>query len=147
MTEKMTGNQQPELVHFELNNWSRGVDYPDDEPFRTWMGNDLNLKFYNEEWLKENQLCVVAEIIDMSVTFCITATKEWVEKNCPTLLTKYQDFIRQPDEDGTYYGKFDTLFTEWEPENFGLTWRKDPLDDEYRDFSDDEDEDDSRDEE
>lgn len=37
-----------DIVYFELNNWFRGRDYPNDEPFVSWMSNDLQLKFNNE---------------------------------------------------------------------------------------------------
>jgi hypothetical protein len=48
-----------DVVYFELNNWFAGQDYPDCEPFLTWMGNDLQLRFRDEDWVKENKLCVV----------------------------------------------------------------------------------------
>lgn len=110
-----------DIIYFELNNWMRGEDYPNDEPFITWVGNDYDLKFQNEEFVKENKLCVVRSIIDMSVNFCITAKKEWVEKNCPKLLTDYTDFLREPDEDGYVYGRFGDEFLEYSEENIGIT--------------------------
>lgn len=109
-----------EVVYFELNNWSAGRDYPNDEPFLSWMANDLKIKFRNEEWVKENNLCVVMDLVDMSQNFCITATKEWVEKNCPKLLTEYTEFLRFPDEDGEVQGRFGHWFLEYEEDNFGI---------------------------
>lgn len=111
-----------EIVYFELNNWFSGRDYPNAEPFISWMGNDLNLAFLNEEWVIKNKLCVVASIVDMSNNFCITATKEWVNKNCPELLTKYSEFIREPDEYGEASGRFGSYFMEYSEENFGIHW-------------------------
>lgn len=117
-----------DVVYFELNNWFAGKDYPNDEPFLSWMRNDLNIKFRNEKWVIENELCVVASIVDMSSNFCITAKKEWVEKNCPKLLTDYKEFLRYPekyedeDEDGEVYGRFGNHFLEWSEENFGITY-------------------------
>lgn len=110
------------IVYFELNNWFAGEDYPNDEPFLSWMRDDLNIKFRNEKWVIENELCVVESIVDMSSNFCITAKKEWVEKNCPKLLTDYKEFLRYPDEDGEVYGRFGCHFLEWSKENFGITW-------------------------
>ena len=81
-----------EVVYFELNNWFRGEHYPNDEPFITWIGNDLNITFNNEDWLKENKLCVVRTMVDMSTNFCITATKEWVEYNMDSA---YQKFFKE----------------------------------------------------
>lgn len=111
-----------EIVYFELNNWFAGRDYPDDEPFLSWLGNDLSIIFNNEKWVIDNELCVVTRFVDMSRNFCITAKKEWVEKNCPKLLTEYKKFLRYPDEDGYVYGRFGSEFLEWSEENFGITW-------------------------
>ncbi len=110
-----------EVVYFELNNWMRGKHYPDDEPFISWIGNDLSIRFNSDEWVEDNKLCVVRSIIDMSVNFCITATKEWVEHNCPKLLTEYRNFLRFPDKDGYVYGKFGHEFLEYSKENIGIT--------------------------
>lgn len=118
-----------EIVYFELNNWFAGIDYPDNERFINWMHDDLNIKFCSEGWAEENHLCIAARFIDMSQNFCITATKDWVEKNCPELLTDYTQFLRHPDEDGDVYGRFGDEFLPYEEENFGVTWTD--LDDEY----------------
>lgn len=111
-----------DIIYFELNNWFRGEDYPDEEPFLSWMKNDLELKFLDRHWVKENQLCVVAKLVDMSTNFCITATRGWVENNCPKLLTDHNKFLRFPDEDGIVYGKFGTEFLCWRPDNFGIAF-------------------------
>lgn len=116
----------PEIIYFELNNWSCGCDYPDAEPFVSWMQDDLNIKFNDEQWVKDNELCVVRTFIDMSQNFCITATKEWVEKNCPELLAKYNNFIRQPDIHNDVYGRFGSLFLPYIKENIGtIKWDDD----------------------
>ena len=52
----------------------------------------------NDEWCKENKLCVYLGIVDMSYNYTVSAPKEWVEKNCPELLTNYSDFIFLPKE-------------------------------------------------
>ena len=111
-----------DIIYFELNNWFRGKDYPDDQPFINWMGNDLQLAFNNDDWVKENKLCVVCSFIDMSVNFCITATRAWVENNCPKLLTDYTKFLRYPDESSEVYGKFDDEFLKYEEKNFGVRY-------------------------
>lgn len=107
-----------DIIYFELNNWFPGRDYPDAEPFVTWM-QDTVLQFRNDEWLKENKLCVVSGNVDMSVNFCITATKEWVENTCPELLTKYTQFIRTPNKNGEVEGRFGAPFKEYTEENIG----------------------------
>ena len=114
-----------DIIYFELNNWFCGWDYPNDEPFISWMSNDLQIKFNNEDWIEENKLCVVKTFVDMSCNFCITATKDWVKKNCSKLLTDYKQFLRFPDEDDEVHGRFGTLFLEYCEENIGLEDRGD----------------------
>lgn len=132
-----------EIVYFELNNWFAGRDYPDAEPFLSWMSDDLNLRFSNEEWVKENNLCVVVSNVDMSTNYCITAPKEFVLKNCPDLLSDksytykisssskdgvkvteyteyFKNFVCVPDEDCDLPdSRFGIPFLEWSPENVG----------------------------
>ena len=109
-----------DIVYFELNNWFTGRDYPDAEPFLSWMRDDLNQKFRDEEWIKENKLVVVESLVDMSMNFCITATKEWVENNCIELLSTYKEFVRKPEDDEDVpYGRFGCPFLEYKEENIG----------------------------
>jgi len=105
-------------VYFELNNWYCGEHYPAEEPFLTWIQEFF---FDDEQWVKENRLCVVRGIVDQSANFCITATKEWVEANCPRLLTHHQKFLREPDEDGCVYGYWGDGFLSYTEENIGIT--------------------------
>jgi hypothetical protein len=85
------------------------------------MQNDFKIKFKDKEWAEENKLCVATDFVDMSQNFCITATKKWVEENCPELLTRYREFLRTPDNDGEVYGRFGHCFLEYKEENFGVT--------------------------
>ena len=82
-----------DVVYFSVNNWSIGTDYPPLECFIKWLGDDLNQTFRNDTWCKENKLCVYYGVVDMSQNYTISAPREWVEKNCPELLT---------DEEFTY---------------------------------------------
>ena len=120
-----------DLVYFELNNWSYFY-YPNVEPFVSWIQNQV---FCDDEWCKKNELAVNVGEVDMSLDFAIVATKEWVEQNCPDLLSdkKYtfitdrqremriSDFVHEPDKDGTVYGSF-VDFPEYTEENFGVHW-------------------------
>lgn len=109
-----------DIVYFELNNWFSGRDYPNTEPFLSWMRDDLNQKFRDEEWIKENKLVVVESLVDMSMNFCIAATKEWIEENCPELLSTYENFVRKPEDDEDVpYGRFGCPFLEYKEENIG----------------------------
>ena len=111
-----------EVVYFELNNWFAGRDYPDEEPFISWMNVDVHTTKFedNEEWVKENRLCVAWDFVDMSTNVCVTATRKWVEENCPNLLTKYAKFLRTPNKDGDVIGQFGHPFLEYKEENIGV---------------------------
>lgn len=129
-----------ELVYFELNNWFSDRDYPNFEPFKTWVESYI---LDNDDWCRENRLAVLSGFIDMSKNWCITATKSWIQAHCPELLEdlpytyvtelhskngiqfqkhkkNISDFLRYPDEDGNVYGKFGWEFPEYTEENFGV---------------------------
>lgn len=149
-----------EVIYFSVNNWFCGEDYPPTENFKKWLGSDLNQAFRSDEWAKENKLCIYCGPIDMSMNYTISAPREWVEKNCPELLTdeeftyttnisrsdgkggwirekienkkKYSDFIDKPDKYGDVEDhRFGWPYLEYKPENFGVHWYHDP--DEYQD--------------
>lgn len=109
-----------EIIYFELNDWICGRDYPDAEPFVSWMNTQNYIPiFRNEKWAKENKLVIVESLVDMSLNYCIAASKKWVEKNCPELLTKYKEFLREEDEE-ELRGQFGCPFKEYKKENFGV---------------------------
>ena len=139
---KEQNEKMDEIVYFELNNWFCGRDYPPDGNLKTWVESS---QFNNDTWCKENKICVRSGIIDMSENWCITATKDWVEKWCPELLTDksytyivcmyscgehtkkeeqgyYAQFLRHRDEEGEVYGTFGWPFLEYEEGNFGSTY-------------------------
>jgi hypothetical protein len=134
-----------DVVYFSVNNWFCGRDYPDTRNFRKWLGDDLNQNFRSDEWCKKNKLCVYYGTVDMSQNYTVSAPREWVEKNCPELLTdkeysykictatkdkfkyetikkKYSDFVYTPEE-GDELPDNDSLgdmpFREYCEENFG----------------------------
>ena len=119
--QEHTGNM--DIVYFSLNNWVPGVCYPNVDPFKTWM-ETLEETLANEDWCKENKLCVYVGVVDQSLNFTISATKEWVEKNCPELLTEYTQFVFTPEEGKTIPDHDDwyQLFLEYCEENFGITY-------------------------
>jgi len=149
-----------EIVYFELNNWFTGRDYPSCEPIASWVNES---KFNDDQWCKDNKLCVLAGTIDMSENWCITAPIAWVQNNFPQLLTDehytytllvhrggsepekldydkaYSDFRRYPDEDGEVEGQFGWMFLEYTEDNFGVTWYEDDWSE--SDDSDEEDDD------
>ena len=109
-----------EIVYFELNNWCPGDDYPNAEPYHSWLNpKDHYFIFRDTKYIKENKLIVVEFIIDQSINYCISAPKQWVKQNCPSLLTKYTEFLRYPDEDGCVYSKFGIPFRTWNEKDIG----------------------------
>jgi hypothetical protein len=135
-----------EIIYFSVNNWFEGRDYPPTENFNKWLSNDLNQKFRDDKWAKENKLCIYCGCIDMSQNYTIAAPRSWVEANCPELLTddeytyeeyvcsvkgttitthtkKYSDFVDYPDEDGHVEDKrFGWPYPEYCEEKFGVWW-------------------------
>ena len=107
-----------EIYYIELNHWSTDY-YPDIEPFLTWMDDDV-LQLRKEDWIIENKIVVVESIVDMSLNYCITAPKKWIDKYCPELLTKYSKFLRKPNKDGEIFGQFGCPFLPYKEENFGF---------------------------
>lgn len=154
-----------EIIYLEFNNWFAGRDYPDIPNINEWVGKcdypDYDSPLFNDEWCKEQKICVAVGSIDMSFNFCITATRSWVEKNCPECLTddtytqdfhrawggkedavetetySFKQFRREPDKYGEVYGRFNWPFLEYKEENFGRTWYEES---DYWDDNDEEDE-------
>ena len=154
--------ENKEIIYFDLNNWFSGRDYPEDEKFGKW---GCDMQFSNDDWCKENKLCVVWGTIDMSFNWLIAAPKEWVEENCPDLLSDktytyttitmkwgdngeeitekneytkaYKDFVYTPNSFGDVYGRFDLLFPKYSEENFGS--KRIDLEKWYEDENDDDD--------
>ena len=161
--EKLQKIQNSDIIYFSVNNWFSGRDYPDTPNFRKWLGDDLNQTFRNDEWCKENHLCVYYGCIDMSSNYTVSAPREWVEKNCPELLTndeysyvicsyykgketretiknKFSNFVYVPEEgdDMPYSDRFDMPFREYKEENFGCEYYETGYWDESSDEEDEE---------
>lgn len=148
-----------DIIYFELNNWFCGRDYPEAEPFISWLSNDFNQSLRNKDWVKENKLVVVYGLLDMSLNYCISAPREWVEKNCPDLLSdkeydykvcrfskgeetiitehkKFSDFLRHPEEGAILpEGRCGMRFLEYNEENIGVHYQ------EINDYDEDEEDD------
>lgn len=119
------------IIYFELNHWSTEY-YPDEEPFISWMSDYYETKEEEEKsWIREskfldkycknNELVMVVTLVDMSVNFCVSAKKEWIEKHCPALLTKYTKFLRVDsiNPKDVPNGQFGSPFLEYTEENIG----------------------------
>ena len=114
----------PDIIYFEVNNWEQGETYPNNDPFHTWM-NDNILQFSHRSWVQSNKICVTESIIDQSINYCVTATKEWVLVNCPCLLSGENDkFIIKPSIFGSVHGKFGNNFRRYKKENFNIIYEE-----------------------
>ena len=98
-----------EIIYFSVNNWFSGENYPPTENFKKWLGNDLKQTFLSDTWAKENKLCIYNTLIDMSCNYTVSAPREWVEKNCPELLTDeeyiYYTILQKPKKN--LFGKYE----------------------------------------
>jgi len=117
-------NTIEEIIYFEVNNWFCGRDYPDCEPFISWLRDDLNQTLRDEQWIKENKLVVFSGFIDMSMNYYVAAPKSWVLKNCSCLLDeKYKKFLLTPDEEGYVEGRFGPMRMPYDEDTVGkLFW-------------------------
>jgi hypothetical protein len=104
--------ENKEVVYFSVNNWMSGENYPPTKNFKKWLGDDFNQSFRNDEWCKENKLCVYYGMIDMSTNYTISAPREWVEKNCPELLTddEYTYITQQSKYKKKLFGGYETIW-------------------------------------
>ena len=113
--------ENKKVYYIEVNNWSSEY-YPDKEPFISWMSyyeleNLPQLKLMDDEWCKGNKICVKWYLLDMSVNFLLTVTKEWVDEWCPFILEdKYKKFLRNKNDIGRASNH---TFLEYKQENFG----------------------------
>lgn len=111
-----------DAVYFELNMWEPGTFYPNESPFTDWIAlrGNKGLLLDDINFVKDNKLCVVVTIIDQSVNYCISASRDWVEQQCPNLLTKHTKFLRHPSKDGNVYGQWGTEFMLYTPDHIGV---------------------------
>jgi len=108
------------IIYFSVNDWGPGNFYPDTDNFRKWLVEEPENYFGNDNWVKENKLCIVVDMIDMSCNYTVSAPIQWVKENCLEILGS--DFQYFPDE-GKEYPEQDHLFTpflEYLEENIGL---------------------------
>ena len=108
-----------ELIKFWVNDWAPENDFPDEEPFSTWMQEevfcDAVLDGTADKYCKANKICAVYDLIDQSVEFSVVAPREWVETVCPCIIgTKFEKkaeakigrFVKFPEYKESNYGCF-----------------------------------------
>lgn len=122
-----------DIIKFSVNHWSSD-DFPPEEPFLLWMtDSELNHYLGNLEYVKKHKLVVVTTLMDMSVSFAVTAPLEFVEKECPCLLRpENQEFVYDKNANR---GIYDIRFKDYSEENIGL-WYYDMLEDEFERYYD-----------
>lgn len=106
---------EKEIIYFELGSLQPLLDYPDEDPFLSWMGYyDPTMLpiMLDSPWCKQHKICVKSSIENGAFRFKITATKDWVNRMCPRLLQFYTDFVVENPEPGE--------FLEYTEENFGV---------------------------
>lgn len=98
-------NKKNNLIYFEISE----TDYPPILPFTTWMQNS---QFRNIDWITKNKLSVVESVEPETAEhiFCVTAPRDWVETNCPSLLREDIYYCPLPEDENVCYGKNDIRF-------------------------------------
>lgn len=109
-----------DIVYFWLNDW----DYPEADPYLGWMIDEDKPVFLNEDWVKENKLCVIVVPFIMDMYFFVTAKREWVEENCPSILDEYDAYLGTPNEDGEVQTPFYDNYLTYSEDNIGIVIRK-----------------------
>jgi len=107
-----------DIVYFWLNDW----DHPNDSLYIGWMIRKDKPIFLDEEWVKENKLCVIVDQLYMDMYVFITATREWVENNCPSILNKYNRYLSIPDGKGKAFTPLYGEYKTYSKENIGISW-------------------------
>ena len=70
---------ESQILHLTINDWT---PFKYEERILREFLEDDDLK----EKAKENKVCIRMEIWDMSLTYLITCTQDWLSKNYPELL-------------------------------------------------------------
>ena len=132
-----------DIIYIGINNWFYERDFPPIKQLEEWVDA---YKFNDDEWCKEQKLCVVSGVVDMSVSWLITATRDWVEQNLPELLTdgsytygivthdrsgehetqytkKFSDFVYHPDDPTRDFSFHGYHFKEYDEEDFGCEYQ------------------------
>ena len=122
-----------EIYYINLNEWDYN-GHPNSDPFHDWM-DDTKLDTYlrNEQFAKDNKICVRWFIIDMSVQFCITAPKSFVDKLCPCLweeenkkfIKPASDFPDDEPPESWLYGEYGEYFLPYTDEYIGKVESRD----------------------
>lgn len=119
---------EKDIIYIHLNNWFGDRDYPNKEPIASWIAGDCEAVLFTEKFAVENKLCIVAYPVDMSISYNITAPKEWVEKNCPFLLTTDTQYLVVPDKNGNIHGPYTkNKFLLYKEDNIGFHLQKEEL--------------------
>lgn len=115
-----------DVVYICLNNWTRGVDYPDSDKFEELV-NGVDSPLWNDAWHRERSICCRMFPYDMSVTWLLTAPRGWAEENWPELSGEWRKFLAEPDDDGgAPESRFGVPFREWSESALGLERAGDP---------------------
>ena len=68
------------------------------------------MSFLDEKWVAANHLSVIIK----NDSFYVTASKDWVRRNIPSLLGEYRIFCCLPEEEGLCYGTNNVKFLNYD---------------------------------
>lgn len=110
---------EDKIVYFACNNWHPSPKEADRLIYEHFE-KDVEVKEsveYFENFIKENKLCVNMDVVDMSVSYYITAKRSFFEEKFPELI-KYVK-----EEPYNFLWKNDKkLFLEYKEDNIGFDY-------------------------
>ena len=110
---------EDKIVYFACNNWHPSPKEADRLIYEH-LEKDVEVKEsveYFENFIKENKLCVNMDVVDMSVSYYITAKRSFFEKKFPELI----EYVKE--EPYNFLWKIDKkLFLEYKEDNIGYNF-------------------------
>lgn len=115
-----------DIVRFSVNNWEPTcpetcnnvpvldnvfINLPDSDQFA----------FTDDDFCKQQKICVYNEMCDMSVTSNVVAPREWVEKYWPEIINSEFDYTNKDDIPIFWYDD-DNVWPDYHEDNFGCSW-------------------------
>lgn len=97
MLDKLLNNL-PDVIFFSVGCGT--VGYPAAEPFYSWLSSMLEPVFHDKEWLSKQDITVVEKTAENHLPiFNVSASREWVLKECPCLFESEENmrYLVEPD--------------------------------------------------
>lgn len=125
-----------DIVKFYINNWEpdcpetcQGIDIFSKECFVTeyihiFGDSFYEFKFTDDDWCREQKICVLNDIADQSTDSFVVAPREWVEKNWPEIINSEWDYTNKPSPFLSHprLTNPEDIWLDYCEDNFGCDW-------------------------